>query len=56
MAYNRQAHELLEQTLKVLIAEDSNLAYAKMVGYLIVNVGLDDAIRIAKIVEAKATA
>jgi hypothetical protein len=56
MTYNRQAHELLEQTLKVLVAEDSKTAYAKMVGYLIVNVGLDDAIRIAKIVEGNATA
>ncbi len=56
MAYNRQAHELLEQTLKVLLAEDRDLGYAKMVGYLIVNVGLDDAIRIAKIVEGNATA
>ena len=49
MAYSREAHELLEATLQKMVKEyGGNLAYAKMVGYLMVNVPLADAKRIAK--------
>lgn len=49
MAYSRESHELIEATLKAMIKEyGGNRAYAKMVGYLMVNVPLEDAKRIAK--------
>jgi len=50
MTYNREAHELLENTFKVLKTK-TNYPYARMVGYLMPNVNLTDAKRIAKIVE-----
>jgi hypothetical protein len=49
MAYNREAHELLEATFKVLQAK-TDYAYPRMVGYLMPNVSLADAKRIAEIV------
>jgi hypothetical protein len=50
MAYNREAHELLEATFKVLQTK-TNYAYPRMVGYLMPNVDLETAKRIAEIVE-----
>jgi hypothetical protein len=50
MAYSREAHELLDQTLEVLKTK-TNYAYPRMVGYLMVNVDLPTAQRIAKLVE-----
>jgi hypothetical protein len=50
MAYSREAHELLDETLKVLQTK-TNYAYPRMVGMLMPNVSLEDAKRIAKIVE-----
>jgi len=50
MAYNREAHELLEATFKVLKTK-TNYPYPRMVGYLMPNVDLETAQRIAKIVE-----
>jgi hypothetical protein len=49
MAYNREAHELLEAAFKVLKTKKSE-PYAYMVGLLIPNVGLTDAQRIAKMI------
>lgn len=47
--YNRESHELLEATLKEMVAKyGSSTAYARMVGYLMVNVDLDTAKRIAE--------
>ena len=49
MAYSKEAHELLEDTLKEMVrVYGGSTAYAKMVGYLIVNVDLDTAKRIAE--------
>ena len=50
MAYNREAHELIEATFKVLQTK-TDYAYPRMVGYLMPNVSLEDAKRIAEIVE-----
>jgi hypothetical protein len=50
MTYNKEAYELLEETLKVLQSKTKH-AYPRMVGYLIPNVSLTDAKRIAKLVE-----
>lgn len=50
MSYNREAHELLEATLQKLIDQKGAMAYPTMVGYLMVNVALEDAQRIAGIV------
>jgi hypothetical protein len=49
MTYNREAHELLEATFKVLQAK-TDYAYPRMVGYLMPHVSLADAKRIAEIV------
>jgi hypothetical protein len=49
MAYNREAHELLDQALEVLKTK-TNYAYPRMVGYLMPSVSLEDAKRIAEIV------
>jgi hypothetical protein len=49
MAYSKEAHEILDAALKVL-QEKTEYPYARMVGYLIPNVGLEDAQRIAKLV------
>ena len=51
MAYNRQAHELLESAFEVL-KDKKNEPYAYMLGLLIPNVGLEDAERIAKMILA----
>ena len=56
MSYSREAHELLQETLEKLLAQKGELAYPAMVGYLMVNVGLEDAKRIAKHVSDKAVA
>ena len=53
MAYNRQAHELMEATLQVLRARQKETgvdAYAYMTGLLMPNIPLTDAKRIAKLV------
>jgi hypothetical protein len=50
MTYNREAHDLLEETFKVLQTK-TNYAYPRMVGYLMPNVDLETAKRIAEIVE-----
>jgi hypothetical protein len=50
MAYSREAHELIEATLQEMVSKYGlGTAYAKMVGYLMVNVPLEDARRIAKL-------
>ena len=53
MSYSREAHELLQKTLEELLVQKGELAYPAMVGYLMVNVGLEDAKRIAKHVSDK---
>lgn len=50
MAYNRDAHDLLESAFKVLKNKKGDLAWAYMVGLLMPNVGMEDAQRIAKII------
>jgi hypothetical protein len=50
MAYSKEAHDLLDQTLEVLKTK-VDYPYARMVGYLMPNVDLETAQRIAKIVE-----
>lgn len=50
MAYSKEAHDLLDQTLEVLKTK-VDFPYARMVGYLITNVDLESAQRIAKMVE-----
>lgn len=52
MAYNRESHELIESVLQDMVRKyGSDTAYAKMVGYLMVNVPLDSAKRIAELEE-----
>lgn len=54
MTYSKEAHELLDDTLKEMIRiYGGSTAYARMVGYLMVNVSLADAKRIAKHEDAK---
>lgn len=56
MAYNRQAHDLMEATLKVLIERQKETgvnAYAYMTGLLMPNISLTDAQRLAKLVLEK---
>jgi hypothetical protein len=50
MTYSKEAHDLLDQTLEVLKTK-VDYPYARMVGYLMPNVDLETAKRIAKIVE-----
>ena len=50
MAYNSQAHDILEEALEVLKTK-TKYPYPRMVGYLMVNVNLTDAKRIAKVIE-----
>ncbi len=50
MTYNKEAHDLLDQTLELLKTK-VDYPYARMVGYLMPNVDLETAQRIAKIVE-----
>lgn len=48
MTYSRESHELIESVLQDMTRKyGSSTAYAKMVGYLMVNVPLDVAKRIA---------
>lgn len=49
--YSSESHQLMEDTLQKLIEKYGSLAYPKMVGYLMVNIPLEDAKRIAKLVE-----
>ena len=49
MAYNREAYDLLEKAFAELKTK-TKYPYARMVGYLIPNVGLTDAKRIAKLI------
>jgi hypothetical protein len=49
MTYSREAHELLEETLQLLIAK-ANHPYPRMVGYLMPNVDLETAKRIFEMV------
>jgi hypothetical protein len=49
MAYNKEAHELLEKAFKELKTK-SKYPYPYMVGLLMPNVGLTDAKRIAKMI------
>jgi hypothetical protein len=54
MTYSKEAQELLDDTLKEMIRiYGGSTAYAKMVGYLMVNVDLATAKRIAKHEDAK---
>lgn len=49
MTYSRESHELLEATLTQMVAKyGQSTAYAKMLGYLIVNVPLAESRRIAE--------
>ena len=50
MAYNREAHELLESALKVLKHKKGNLAHSYMLGLLMPNIDLQTAHRIAKMI------
>jgi hypothetical protein len=49
MAYNREAHELLNEAMDLLIAKALH-PYPRMVGYLMPNVSLEDAKRIFEMV------
>jgi hypothetical protein len=50
MAYNKDAHDLLESALKVLKNKKGALAHSYMLGLLMPNVNLTDATRIAKMI------
>lgn len=50
MAYSKEAHELLDSALEVLKTKKGKYAHSYMLGLLIPNVGLDDAIRISKMI------
>jgi hypothetical protein len=50
MSYSREAHEILEATLQTLLTRKGAMAYPTMVGYLMVNVALEDAQRISEMV------
>ena len=50
MAYNREAHELLEEAFQELKTK-SKYPWPFMVGLLMPNVNLTDAKRIAKVIE-----
>lgn len=50
MAYNRDAHELLESALKVLKNKKGVLAHSYMLGLLMPNVAMADAIRISRMI------
>lgn len=56
MAYNSQAHDLMEATLQVLLSRQKATgvnAYAYMTGLLMPNIALVDAKRLAKMVLEK---
>ena len=49
MAYSRESHELLEATLTQMVAKyGQSTAFARMLGYLMVNVPLEESRRIAE--------
>jgi hypothetical protein len=50
MTYSKEAHDLLDEALKVLKTK-ANYPYARMVGMLMPNVDLETARRIFKMVE-----
>lgn len=50
MAYSREAHDTLEEALTLLKAK-AKYPYPRMVGYLMANVGLEDAKRILELVQ-----
>jgi hypothetical protein len=50
MAYNREAHEMLESALKVLQNKKGKYAHSYMLGLLMPNVGLTDAVRITRMI------
>lgn len=50
MSYSRESHELLEKSFQELKSKVEH-PYASMVGYLITCVPLEDAKRIAKLIE-----
>jgi hypothetical protein len=50
MAYNREAHEMLDEALELLKTK-AKYPYPRMVGYLLPNVGLADAKRILKLIQ-----
>jgi hypothetical protein len=50
MAYNKEAHDLLESALKVLKNKKGALAHSYMLGLLMPNVGMEDAIRITRMI------
>jgi hypothetical protein len=50
MAYNKEAHDLLESALKVLQNKKGKYAHSYMLGLLMPNVNLTDATRIAKMI------
>ena len=50
MVFNSEAYETIEKALKLLKTK-TDYPYARMVGYLQANVGLEDAKRILEIVE-----
>lgn len=57
MTYSRESHELLEATLTQMVAKyGQSTAYAKMLGYLIVNVPLEESRRISEHENKKAVA
>lgn len=50
MAYNKEAHELLESALNVLKNKKGKYAHSYMLGLLMPNVGMEDAIRITRMI------
>jgi hypothetical protein len=50
MAYSKEAHDLMDKTLEVLKTK-ADYPYARMVGFLIPNIDLPTAQRIARMVE-----
>lgn len=50
MAFNLEAYDTIEEALKLLKTK-SDYAYPRMVGYLMANIGLEDANRILKLVQ-----
>jgi hypothetical protein len=50
MAYNREAHEMLESALKVLQNKKGKYAHSYMLGLLMPNVEMVDAIRITRMI------
>jgi hypothetical protein len=50
MAYNKEAHEMLESALKVLKDKKGKYAHSYMLGLLMPNVAMEDAIRITRMI------